>query len=81
MVRWLLAQLVAKAIIAQLLASEGIMKDVKAEWGSQQQKLEQAIGYLKEKGIWRGSSTCQHRYRNSDGRVVIPVRKLMPGGF
>ncbi len=58
-----------------------MMKDYKLEHGSTQQKLEQAIGYLKEKGIWRGSSACQHRYRNADGRLVLPTRKLMPGGF
>ena len=57
------------------------MTDYKLEHGSMQQKREQAIGYLKEKGIWRGSSDCQHRYRNSDGRVVLPTRKLLPGGF
>ena len=46
-----------------------IMRDYKPEHGSYEDKLGRAIGYLKEKGIWRGSSTCNHRYKNSDGRV------------
>ncbi len=44
-------------------------------------RLDNAIAYLKERNLWRGSPSCEHVYKNSDGRVVVPGRRLMPGGF
>lgn len=57
------------------------MKDYKVEHGSNQSKLDRAVGYLKERGIWRGDVDCHHRYKNSDGRIVVPGRRLSPRGF
>ena len=48
------------------------MKDYKPEHGSYEDKLGRAVGYLIERGIWRGRADCQHRYRNSHGKLVVP---------
>ena len=45
------------------------------------QRLAQAISYLKERNLWRGSSSCEHVYKNSDGRFVSPGRQFMPDPF
>ena len=57
------------------------MKDHKVEHGSLQDKLDRAKGYLNERGINRNSVACQHRYKNSDGKIVYPTRKLFPWSF
>ena len=48
------------------------MKDYKPAPNSYEDKLGRAIGYLLERGIWRGKADCRHRYVNSHGKVVVP---------
>jgi hypothetical protein len=55
--------------------SKIIMRDCRAR-DAQQEKLERAIGYLKERGIWRGCARCNHHY--SSGPSVLP-RPSHPG--
>jgi hypothetical protein len=50
--------------------SKIFMRDCRAR-DAQQEKLERAIGYLKERGIWRGCARCNHHYQPG-GLSVIP---------
>jgi hypothetical protein len=50
------------------------MRDHRAK-DSHQEKRERAIGYLKERGIWRGCCDCDHQYKPA-GLSSLPSRSV-----
>lgn len=46
------------------------MKDHKPEYMSTSDKLARAIGYLKERGIYRGRTQCCHQYTKAENTHI-----------